>query len=104
MAASTTESGPYQAAWNQFVIELRSYMSVVQDWIGTLSIGEKIIGMSLFVLVLMYLIVSRSRKKMDPGSNSRQFTGALILVVIFAFGAGWSMDTGSGSLSHLFGR
>lgn len=104
MSTSGTKTEPYQAAWNQFTIELRSYVGEIQIWVEGLSTGEKVIGMCLFALVLLFLIVSKARKKSDPGSNRRQFGGALILVVIFAFGAGWSVDTSGGSLSHLFGR
>ena len=32
---------PYEAAWNQFVIELRSYASEAYDVIMNLSTGEK---------------------------------------------------------------
>ncbi len=104
MSTSGSKIEPYQAAWNQLVIELRSFFSEIQAWTQGLSMGEKVIGLCLFALILMFLIVTMARKKTDPGSNGRQFTGALVLVVIFAFGTGWSLDTSSGSLSHLFGR
>ena len=104
MATTTTEPGPYEVAWNQFIIELRAYMGEVLDLIETLSMTEKVMGLCLFVFVLMMFILNASRRNVDPGSNGRQFTGALVLVVIFAFGAGWTVDTGSGSLAHIFGR
>lgn len=104
MANASSEVGPYEAAWNQFVIEFRSWIGDVQVWIDTLTTGEKIIGICLFALALLTMIIMKSKSKSDPGSNGRQFTVALVLVVIFAFGAGWTLDTGSGSLSHLFGR
>lgn len=104
MANASNEVGPYEAAWNQFVIEFRSLIGDIELWIDTLTTGEKIIGICLFTLALLTLIIMQAKAKTDPGSNSRQFTVALVLVVIFAFGAGWTLDTGSGSLSHLFGR
>ncbi len=104
MATIAAEPGLYEAAWKQVMIDLRAYLGVVQSWIETLSETEKVVGLCVFVVVLMILIVNRSRRKRDPGSNGRQFTGALVLVVIFAFGAGFTVDTSGGSLSHLFGR
>ncbi|MEO1643001.1 MAG: hypothetical protein AAFR74_06655 [Pseudomonadota bacterium] len=104
MANGSSNIGPYEAAWNQFVIEFRDWIAGVQSWLETLSTGEKIIGISLFTLALLTMIVMQAKAKSDPGSNSRQFTVALVLVVIFAFGAGWTLDSGAGSLSHLFGR
>lgn len=104
MSASTKESGLYEAAWNQFVIELRDYAGDVGEWLGNLSIGHQILGLCAFVMVLMFLIVNSARRKADPGSNGRQFTGAMLLVIIMAFGVGWTVDGGTGSLSHLFHR
>lgn len=104
MSNAGASSDPYQAAFEQFMIEVRFYLGEVQTWIMDLSIGEQLLGLCAFVMVLMLFILTKARKKEDPGSNSRQFTGALVLVIIFAFGAGWTLDTGDGSLSHLFGR
>lgn len=103
-SSASGQVSPYEAAWNQFVIELRSFASEAYHVIMNLSTGEKVLGMVAFIMVLMLMIVMTARKKGDPGSNSRQFTGALLLVVLFAFGAGWTLDGGAGSLSHIFGR
>lgn len=104
MSAASKEPGLYEAAWNQFVIELRDYASDVADWLANMSIGHQILGLCAFVMVLMFLIVNASRRKADPGSNGRQFTGAILIVIIMAFGVGWTVDGGTGSLSHLFQR
>lgn len=104
MAIEARETGLYEAAWNQFVIELRDYASDVLEWLQDLSIGEQLLGLAAFVMVLMFLIVSKARKSDDPGGNGRQFTGAMLLVIIIAFGVGWSVDPGAGSLSHIFAR
>ncbi|MEM1390840.1 MAG: hypothetical protein AAGG45_07140 [Pseudomonadota bacterium] len=104
MSETSEDIGPYEAAWNQFVIEFRSWIAGIQSWMDTLSTGEKIIGISLFALAVLALVVMQAKAKVSPGSNRRQFSVALVLVVIFAFGAGWTLDSGSGSLSHLFSR
>lgn len=104
LADSNSSADPYKAAFEQFMIEVRFYLGEVQAWLMNLSDGEKILGLCAFVLVLMLIIVSKARRNEDPGSNGRQFSGALVLVMIFAFGAGWTIDSGTGSLAHLFGR
>ncbi|MEM7493459.1 MAG: hypothetical protein AAF296_08760 [Pseudomonadota bacterium] len=102
MSERSGDIGFYEGTWNQFVIEFRSWISGVQAWMDTLSTGEKVIGLSLFALAVLTMIVMQAKAKTSPGSNRRQFTVALVLVIIFAFGAGWTLDSGSGSLSHLF--
>lgn len=104
MSAASKEPSLYEAAWNQFVIELRDYASDAVDWMTNLSAGHQILGLCAFAMVLMFLIVNASRRKADPGSNGRQFTGAILIIVIMAFGVGWTFDGGTGSLSHLFQR
>ncbi|MEM1087045.1 MAG: hypothetical protein AAGH90_04895 [Pseudomonadota bacterium] len=95
-------SGFYEALWNQLVIDFRSWIQGVQSWIAGLSLAEQIIGISLFALSLLIMIILKANAKSNPGSKSRQFSVALILVIIFAFGAGWTLEGGSGSLAHLF--
>ncbi|MEM8617866.1 MAG: hypothetical protein AAGF20_13145 [Pseudomonadota bacterium] len=104
MGVIASSSGPYQAIWDTIAIELRALLIWLQDILADMSMGERIIGISLFALVLMFFIVNAARRKKNPGSKGRQFSGALFLVVIFAFGAGWTLDSGSGSLSHVFQR
>ncbi|MEQ3745039.1 MAG: hypothetical protein ABNH53_02235 [Henriciella sp.] len=104
MADSKNSVDPYKAAFEQFMIEVRFYLGEVQGWLLSLSDGEKILGLCAFVLFLLLMIVSKARRNEDPGSNGRQFSGALVLVMIFAFGTGWTLDAGNGSFAHLFGR
>ena len=104
MAQARISNDPYQAAFDQFMIEAQYYLGEAQAMFSDFGTGEKLLGLSAFAMFVMFLIVSKSRKKEDPGSNGRQFTGALVLVMIFAFGAGWTLDTGNGSMAYLFGR
>ena len=93
-----------QDVWELFVREVQLLGDDLYHWVTTLSDQERMIGICVFILVLMYMIFSRRVKKdVDTGSG-RQFSGALLLVIIFAFGAGWSMDTSAGSFSYIFSR
>ena len=88
--------------WDLFVVEVKALGDDLYHWITNLSHEERLIGICLFILVLIYMIFSRQiRKNTNPGTG-RQFTGALILVMLFAFGVGWNFDFQAGSLSHLF--
>lgn len=104
MLHMSIDTSQYKEAFQRFLAEARVYLGDVEQWIQALSPEEQMAGMAAFILVLMILIVNGSRKKQDPGSSGRQFTGALFLVVIFAFGAGFAVESGGGSMSHLFAR
>ena len=105
---SATDKYMDQAAyyWDMFVVEVTALGEDLYDWVTTLSNEERVIGICLFIIVLIYMIFSRRvRKNTDTGSG-RQFGGALVLVLIFACGAGWNMDveTSAGAFSHIFQR
>ncbi len=104
MRLISIDTSQYREAFDRFVSEARLFLGDVEHWIQSLSSEEQMAGMAAFILVLMVLIVKGSRKKEDPGSNGRQFSGALVLVIIFAFGAGFAVESGGGSMSHLFAR
>ncbi len=94
----------YKAALNQFVSEAQFYAGQAQDYLVNLSMGERLLGLCAFIMLVMYIIVSRARRKYNPGSHGRQFVAAVILVSIVAFGTGWTFDSGEGSMSGLFMR
>lgn len=104
MSAENSKLDAYQTAWDSFVIDVRAFADDAYAYISTMSDQEKIAGLSVFIIVLVVMIFSSSVKKNSNPGSGRQFTGALFLVVIFAFGAGWSVDTSAGSLSHFFMR
>lgn len=74
------------------------------EWLQNLSTAEQTIGICIFIVFLVYLIVRRSSRDKDPGGNQRQFTGAFMVVLLIAFGVGWSFDLEAGSLSYIFDR
>lgn len=71
-------------------------------WLSRRSDGEQLVIACVFILVLLLLIVRMSRRKEDTVSTGRHFGGSVIMVMIFAFGIGWMLDTGSGSLAFVF--
>ncbi len=73
-------------------------------WFSDLTVAERTLGVCGFIVFLIALMVNAARHDRDPGSGSRQFSGALFVVVTVAFGLGWSLDHSAGSLSYLFGR
>lgn len=90
--------------WDLFVIEVTALGEDLYYWVTHLSDEERTIAICIFIVVLMFMIFSRRLKQNDEPGTGRNFTGAFFVVVILAFGAGWSMDTSAGSLSHLFKR
>ncbi|MDJ0921120.1 MAG: hypothetical protein QNI84_08320 [Henriciella sp.] len=105
MSRSSSEVGLYEAAWNQLLIDLRRHFDMAVDYVNTLSEAEKLMGVGIFVAVfLIMLLMLAATKNSHSGGNGRQFSGALFVVIVVAFGVGWTWDTSSGSLAHLFGR
>ena len=71
-------------------------------WFQRRSDGEQLVIACVFILLLLMLIIRMSMRGKDPGSSGRQFGGSLLMVMIFAFGLGWMLDSGGGSLSFVF--
>lgn len=102
LIASSASSDVYKRAFSQFMTEVRFYLGDAQAYINDLTVGERLLALCAFIMLLMYLIVSRARKKYNPGSHGRQFAGALVLVLVVVLGAGWTFNSGEGMLSYLF--
>jgi len=96
------EFAPYRewglVLWDEMVRQFYKF----SDWMGDLSVAEQTLGICVFTVFLIYLIFNASKRDKDPGSTNRQFSGALFLVVVIAFGVGWSFDMSAGTLSWLF--
>lgn len=60
-------------------------------WLQDRSDGEQLIMATFFILLLMTLIVRMSMRRED--GVARNFIGALCMVVVFAFGLGWMIDS-----------
>lgn len=95
----------YSTLWNNFLADAEQWLKTAQRTLETMSPEEQLAGMCAFVLSLLILTVITPKKEKDVNaSKGRQFTAALALVMIFAFGAGWTMETGPGSMSWVFAR
>ena len=84
----THEAGYY---WHQAVL-----------WFSRRSDGEQLVIACFFILLLLLLIIRMSMGGKEAGSTGRQFGGSVVLVMIFAFGIGWMLDSGAGSLAFVF--
>lgn len=104
MVNGGTDTDPYRAAWNKFLLEFRNWTADAERWIDTLSTAEKLLGGCLFALAVLTMIFLKSKEKPDPGSGGGSFTTVLVLVLMAGFGLGWFVDNGAGSLSYIAGR
>ncbi|MGC6500120.1 MAG: hypothetical protein ACON4C_08000 [Henriciella sp.] len=86
------------------LLEVDSVLRTSALWFSGLNTAERTLGVCGFIVFLIALMVGAARRDRDPGSDLRQFSGALVLVVTVAFGLGWGFDQGPGSFSYLFGR
>lgn len=96
------EFEPYREWGLELWAEMVRQFYKFAEWVRDLSVAEQTLGICLFTVFLIYLIFNASRRDKDPGSTNRQFSGALFLVIVIAFGVGWSFDYSAGALSWLF--
>lgn len=97
------QTGTFETMYMRLKHQAAIYWDQGVLWLGRRSDGELLIISCVFILVLLLLIIRMSMRGKDPGGKSRQFGGSVLLVMIFAFGLGWMLDTGAGSLSFVFG-
>ena len=64
-----------------------------QIWLSLLSDFERLLLIVLFILLLLILILLQSKRRASEPSSGRNFPSALLLVVVFSFGAGWILDS-----------
>ena len=92
----------YERALSQFLNESRFYVEEVRTFLLDLTMGERLLGLCAFIMFLMYLIVSRARRKYNPGSYGRQFAAAVLLVGIVVYGSSIMFGDGAGSYRRFF--
>jgi hypothetical protein len=93
----------YERAVNQFLIDVRFYVGEVRDYILDLSIAERLLVLCAVILFLIFIIVNRARRKYNPGSLSRQFGGAVLVVGVVLIGGDILFGTGAGAYKGIFG-
>jgi len=71
-------------------------------WFASRSDGEQVVIACVFILLLLMLIIRMSMRGKDPGGTSRQFGSSILMVTVFAFGLGWMLDSGAGTLGFIF--
>jgi hypothetical protein len=82
----------FRAAWDSLMRDTHWMVRDVNLWASRLSDGERVIGICVFALVLLFLMVRRPRDYKQGGGMGRQFAFAFVIVVIFGFGVGWLFD------------
>ena len=92
----------YRRAYEEFMGEVSFYVGEVREYFTDLSMPERVFGLCLFILFLIYLIVARARRKYNPGSIGRQFVGAVVLVGIVLLVGFVMFDHTPGAYSSLF--
>ncbi|MEQ9315006.1 MAG: hypothetical protein RLN72_04085 [Henriciella sp.] len=93
----------FDGIYDRFMFEAARFYHDCVYWLSQRSDGEQIVIGCIFILLLLWLIVRMSMRKKNEAGHGRNFGGSVLLVMIFAFGFGWMMDSGSGSLSFVFG-
>ena len=97
-----TSADLYRRALDQLLIELRFYVGEVRTFFIDLSVEERWLALCAFILMLIYIIVSRARRKYNPGSLSRQFATAVLVLGVVMIGGNILFNTEGGVWSGIF--
>lgn len=97
-----TSSDLYQRAIDQFMIDVRFYFGEIHTFFIDLTLEERLLALCGFILFLIYIIVSRARRKYNPGSLGRQFATAVLLLCAVFLGGSILFSAEPGSLGGIF--
>ena len=82
---------------NRFLDEVANTLNMayrdISLWLARLDDMEKVFLLSGFILILFMLILVKAAKRSADPSKRRSFFSSLVLVMVFAFGAGWILDS-----------
>ncbi|WP_158533981.1 hypothetical protein [Hyphomonas pacifica] len=82
---------------NRFLDEVAHTLNVAYRetslWLARLDDMEKVFLLSGFILILFMLIIVKAAKRPHNPGKGRSFFTSLVLVMVFAFGAGWILDS-----------
>lgn len=95
-------NGEIRRAYEKFMSEVTYYLSDAKEYLIDLSMTERVFGLCIFILFLIYLIIARARRKYNPGSIGRQFVGAVIVVSAVLFAGDILFDHTPGAYASLF--
>ncbi|MEM5515977.1 hypothetical protein WNY37_03380 [Henriciella sp. AS95] len=92
---------PFEKIYSDVKAEgVRLYHETIH-WLMQRSDAEQLVIACIFILLLLWLMIRMSMRKKDGGTG-RNFGGSVVLIMVFAFGLGWMLDSGGGSLSFMF--
>ncbi len=97
-----TSSELYQRAIDQFMIDVRFYFGEMDTFFSDLSLEERLLALCVFILFLIYIIVTRARRKYNPGSLGRQFATAVLVLCAVFLGGGILFGSEPGSWGGIF--
>ncbi|MEO1659857.1 MAG: hypothetical protein AAFR51_02630 [Pseudomonadota bacterium] len=97
-----TSSDLYQRAIDQFMIDVRFYFGEMRTFFVDLTLEERLLALCAFICVLIYIIVARARRKYNPGSLSRQFATAVLVLCAVFLGGGILFGAEPGSWGGIF--
>lgn len=93
VAAQAAQQTTLQQGFSNLVADGERAARDFGIWAMRLQDGEKLILLSLFILLLFSLIVSRApTREKEERSAQGQYVFSFALVVIVGFGAGWIFD------------
>lgn len=98
----STSTELYERAIDQFMIDVKFYAGEVRTYFVDLTLEERLLALCAFILLLIWVIVSRARRKYNPGSLSRQFATAILVLGVVMIGGNIIFGTGAGAYSDLF--
>ena len=82
----------WERFWYEFSWDMKHMSADVEDWLGSLSAGDAVLGLCLFTLALLFIMIRRPKNYKQGGGMSRQFVLALAVVIIFGFGSGYLLE------------
>ncbi|NQY14498.1 MAG: hypothetical protein HRT81_11645 [Henriciella sp.] len=98
----STSTELYERAFDQFMIDVKFYAGEVRTYFVDLTLEERLLALCAFILVLIWVIVSRARRKYNPGSLSRQFGTAILVLAVVMLGGNLLFGGGAGAYAGLF--
>lgn len=85
---------PYEVFLDRLGREATKAQAEAMDWLAGLGATEQVLATCVFALTLLWLSFLRPQENRSAGHVGRQFVFALILIVLFGFGAGWLLSPG----------
>ena len=82
----------YNQLFDRISRDLSDFGHDIQVAIARSSDAERVIGICVFALMLLFIMIRRPHNDKNAGSMGRQFVFALAIVTIFGFGVGWMFD------------